>query len=69
MKTKNFTQENSRDEEASERSISLLLVSNDTFQTAKQADDMELLLTRYDSEKTEVLGELIKKHVNINEIT
>lgn len=48
--------------------IPLLSVESDTYQTAKQIDRMEILLTGEDSEKTELLGEMIKKYVKIKEI-
>ncbi len=54
---------------ASDRGIPMLLVSSDTYQTAKQIDNIEPLLTKYDTERIELLGQLIKEHVNIKEIT
>jgi BioD-like phosphotransacetylase family protein len=53
---------------AADRNIPLLLVSSDTFLTAKQIDDLEPLLTRNDTEKIQLLGNLIKEHVNVEEI-
>jgi uncharacterized protein len=53
---------------ASERNIPLLMVFADTYQTAKQIENLEPLLTKDDSEKVELLKRLIQKHVNIQEI-
>jgi BioD-like phosphotransacetylase family protein len=46
---------------ASELGIPLLLVSSDTYQAAKQIDELEPLLTKSDSDKAELLGSLVKK--------
>jgi BioD-like phosphotransacetylase family protein len=54
---------------ASERNIPLLMVFSDTFQTAKQIDSLEPLLTRDDAEKVELLKQLVEKHVDLSEIT
>jgi hypothetical protein len=51
--------------QAENRGIPLLLVPGDTFHTAKQVDDMERLITRDDSEKVELLKEMIKENVNL----
>jgi BioD-like phosphotransacetylase family protein len=53
---------------ASDRNIPLLLVSADTYQVAKQIDSMEPLLTKASAEKIALLGQLIQKHVNLQEI-
>jgi len=53
---------------AKEHDIPLLLVSSDTYQTAKHIDDLEPLLTKDDSEKVELLGRLVKEHVAVEEI-
>jgi BioD-like phosphotransacetylase family protein len=53
---------------AADRNIPLLLVSSDTYLTAKQIDDLEPLLTKDDTEKIQLLGDLIREHVNIEEI-
>ncbi len=53
---------------AEERNVPLLLVSSDTYHTAKQIDDLEPLLTRNDTEKIKLLGKLVKEHVNTEEI-
>ncbi|MBM4394553.1 MAG: AAA family ATPase [Deltaproteobacteria bacterium] len=50
---------------ASERGIPLLLVPSDTFQTAKQVDDMEPLITREETDKVAILGDLVAKHVDV----
>jgi len=51
-----------------DHNIPLLLVPSDTFQTAKQIDDMEPLLTKNDTEKINLLKGLMKKNVDIKEI-
>ena len=53
---------------ASERNIPLLMVFSDTYETAKQIESLEPLLTRDDGEKVELLKQLILKHVKIQEI-
>ena len=53
---------------ASERNIPLLIVFSDTYQTAKQIDSLEPLLTKDDTEKAELLKNLFQKHVNVQEI-
>lgn len=50
---------------ASELNVPLLLVSGDTFQVAKQIDDMEPLLTRGEKDKVELLGNLVKENVDL----
>ena len=50
---------------ASERGIPLLLVPADTFQAAKQVDDMEPLITRDETAKIDLLTEMVKAHVDI----
>jgi BioD-like phosphotransacetylase family protein len=53
---------------ASERNIPLLMVFSDTYQTAKQIEGLEPLLTKDDGEKVEMLKTLFQEHVNIREI-
>jgi hypothetical protein len=53
---------------ASERNIPLLMVFSDTYQTAKQIEDLEPLLTKEDGAKVEMLKGLFQKHVSIQEI-
>ncbi len=53
---------------AAERNIPLLLVFSDTYQTAKQIESIEPLLTRDDMEKIELLKQLVGKHVKMDEI-
>ena len=53
---------------ASERNIPLLMVFSDTYQTAKQIESLEPLLTRDDVEKVELLKQLVLKHVKVQEI-
>lgn len=53
---------------AMEQNIPLLLVSSDTYQTAKQIDDLEPLLTKDDTEKIELLKNLVSEYVDIDTI-
>jgi hypothetical protein len=53
---------------ATERKVPLLLVSYDTYETARRIDSMEPLMTRDDKHKIELLGTLIKENVDIKEI-
>jgi BioD-like phosphotransacetylase family protein len=53
---------------ASERNIPLLMVFSDTYQTAKQIEGLEPLLTKDDGEKVEILKGLFQKHVDMKEI-
>ncbi len=53
---------------ASERNIPLLMVFSDTYQTAKQIEGLEPLLTKDDGEKVEILKALFQKHVDVQEI-
>jgi BioD-like phosphotransacetylase family protein len=54
---------------ASERNTPLLLVSPDTYTVAKQIDNLQPLLTKDDTKKIDLLGQLIEKHVNLDKIT
>lgn len=53
---------------ASDMNIPMLLVPFDTFQAAKQLDDMVPLLTRDDTERIELLQKLIEQNVDIGQI-
>ncbi|MBU7027469.1 MAG: AAA family ATPase [Theionarchaea archaeon] len=53
---------------AKDRGIPLLLVSFDTFQCAKKIDDLEPLVTKDDTEKIQLLGNVVQEHVDIEEI-
>jgi len=53
---------------ASERDVPLLLVPSDTYQTARQIDNLEPLLTKDDAEKIVLWEKLVEEHVNIIEI-
>jgi uncharacterized protein len=53
---------------AKERGIPLLLVSTDTFKTAKTIDEIEALLTKDDNEKITLLSQLIEKYTRLKEI-
>ena len=54
---------------AAERNIPLLMVFSDTYQTAKQIENLEPLLTKDDTDKVELLKELCRKHVDLSAIT
>ncbi|MCX5908195.1 MAG: AAA family ATPase [Deltaproteobacteria bacterium] len=53
---------------AAERNIPLLMVFSDTYQTSKQIEGLEPLLTKDDTEKIALLKQLIQKHVKVDEI-
>ncbi len=53
---------------ASDMNIPVLLVPFDTFQAAKQVDDMVPLLTRDDTERIDLLQKLIEQNVDIGAI-
>jgi BioD-like phosphotransacetylase family protein len=53
---------------ASERDIPLLLVSTDTYEVAKQIDNLQPLLTKDDTNKIDQLVQLVKEHVNISSL-
>jgi len=54
---------------AYERNIPLLLVPQDTYQTATQIDRIESLLTKDDASKIDLLGQMVQKYVNLKEMT
>ncbi len=53
---------------AAERNIPLLMVFSDTFQTAKQIENLEPLLTKDDTDKVELLKSLCQKHLDLSAI-
>lgn len=53
---------------AEERRIPMLMVFSDTYQTAKQIESLEPLLTKDDAGKIEILHQLAKKHINWEEM-
>jgi uncharacterized protein len=53
---------------AYERNTPLLLVPQDTYQTATHIDNIESLLTKDDTHKIDLLRQLVEKHVDIGEI-
>jgi uncharacterized protein len=53
---------------ATDLNIPLLLVPFDTFQTAKQVDDMVPLLTKDDTERIDLLKKLVEQNVNLGAI-
>jgi len=54
---------------ASGTNIPLLLVAQDTFQTAKKVDDLVSLLAKDDTEKMDQLASLLKEHVEVTTIS
>jgi BioD-like phosphotransacetylase family protein len=52
----------------SERNIPVLLVPYDTYETAKQIDETKALLTRDDTDNIRLLGQLVKKNVDISSL-
>ncbi|MBW2003794.1 MAG: phosphotransacetylase family protein [Deltaproteobacteria bacterium] len=53
---------------ASELNVPLLLATSDTYQTAKQIDNLEPLLTKGDAEKIGLWEQLVREHLDIREI-
>lgn len=53
---------------ASSRNVPLLLVSQDTFQTAKKVDDLVSLLSKEDVEKMTQLADIVKANVKVMNI-
>jgi BioD-like phosphotransacetylase family protein len=53
---------------ASERNIPLIAVPGDTYQTARQIDDMEPLLTKADTTKIELLERTVKESIQLGRI-
>jgi len=54
--------------EAAQRGIPLLLVSADTYETARQIDCLESLPTKDDTEKIALIEQMVRTHVNIEAI-
>jgi BioD-like phosphotransacetylase family protein len=46
--------------------IPLILVSTDTFSTAKTIDDMEILFTKDETEKIDILETLVKENIDLS---
>jgi BioD-like phosphotransacetylase family protein len=53
---------------ASEKSFPLIVVPGDVYQTAKQIDDLEPLLTKHDTVKIELLEKTIKECIQFNQL-
>lgn len=53
---------------AAERNVPLLLVPTDTYDVARQIGNLQPLLTTEDSEKIDLLEDLVRQHVNIGEL-
>ncbi len=46
--------------------IPLILVSTDTFATAKTIDDMEILFTKDETEKINILETIVKENIDLS---
>jgi len=51
---------------ADEKGIPMILVSTDTFRTAKQIDDMDRLITRNETRKIEILERMISENIDLD---
>ncbi len=51
---------------ADSRKIPILLMTNDTFATAKLIDDMEILFTKDEVQKIQILENIVKKNVQLD---
>jgi BioD-like phosphotransacetylase family protein len=48
--------------------VPLLLVSGDTYDIARQIENMESLLTKNDVEKIALIEQLVRRHVHIEKV-
>ena len=53
---------------ASERGVPLLLVAADTYEAARQVDNIECLLTSDDADKIALLETLVREHVDLKRL-
>ncbi len=53
---------------AAEKNVPILLVPTDTFQAAKQVDDLEALITREDAPKLTLLEGLVRENVALDKL-
>jgi BioD-like phosphotransacetylase family protein len=53
---------------ATERNVPLLMVSADTYETARKIDNLQPLLTKDDTAKIDLVEQLVKEHVKLDEI-
>ncbi len=53
---------------AAERHVPLLLVAADTYEAARQVDNIERLLTSEDAAKIDLLAQMVKKHVDLGKL-
>lgn len=51
-----------------EKEIPMLLLTGDTFAVAKQVDDLEPLITKEETDKIDLLTNLVEKNIDINAI-
>jgi len=54
---------------AMERKIPLLSVAMDTYQAAKQIDNIEPLLMKGETDKKDILARLVKENINLKELS
>jgi BioD-like phosphotransacetylase family protein len=54
--------------EAAKLEIPLLLVSADTYETARQIEGIEPLLTKDDAEKIAMVAQMVRTHVNLEAV-
>ncbi len=54
---------------ASEMKVPLMITAPDTFQVAKQIDDLERLITKEETDKIELLTEMMKENLNLSLLT
>jgi BioD-like phosphotransacetylase family protein len=66
--TNNILPSSSIISKAYERNIPLLLVPQDTYRVATQIDAIESLIAKEDTNKIDLLEQLVLKHVNLKEI-
>lgn len=53
---------------ASDRNIPMLLVNGDTYEVAKQLDNLQPLLTKGDTARVDLLAQLMQEHVKLSEM-
>jgi uncharacterized protein len=55
--------------QANRLNIPLLLVSADTYEIARQIENMESLLTKNDSQKIALIEQMVRSHVNLKTLS
>ena len=66
--TNNILPSSSLITQATRLKIPLLLVSADTYEIARQIENMESLLTKNDSEKIALIEQMVRSHVNLESL-